>query len=136
MKIPLYLRWSDGDQFDHINNAVFATLLEEARARLFWSSSDSTKLLNNGVVVASQSIEFIKPLHYQTEPVSAEISVTEIGTSSFKFGYRLVDTDGSLAATATSTMVSVDLTSGRPKRLTDSDKAWLATIVDSEDRLS
>jgi len=125
MEIQVQLRWSDSDQFKHVNNAVFATLFEEARARWFQSAQLGAELLNSGVVVASQTIEYKSALHYQLDPIEVAIEVSEIGASSFQLRYRLLAKEGMVVATAASVMVSVDLVSEKPKRLDDQQLSWL-----------
>lgn len=39
LTIPLHLRWSDIDGYQHVNNAKMFTLLEEARIAAFWAST-------------------------------------------------------------------------------------------------
>jgi acyl-CoA thioester hydrolase len=38
LTIPLHIRWSDIDGYQHVNNAKMFTLLEEARIAAFWAS--------------------------------------------------------------------------------------------------
>lgn len=39
LRIPLHIRWSDVDGYQHVNNAKMFTLLEEARIAAFWAST-------------------------------------------------------------------------------------------------
>ena len=41
LHVPIALRWSDMDAYNHVNNARIFTLLEEARVRAFWVGEDS-----------------------------------------------------------------------------------------------
>jgi|AntAceMinimDraft_7_1070363.scaffolds.fasta_scaffold00393_13 acyl-CoA thioester hydrolase len=130
MRIDLQLRWSDQDQFGHINNAVYATLFEEARARLFLEDKTGADLLNLGIVVIQQDISYLAPLYFTPAPVECEISVTKIGNTSFTFHYQLFDRPtkepkSALVATGTSVMVAVDLDTKKPKRLSEPQIVWL-----------
>ena len=37
LEIPVQLRWSDMDAYQHVNNVEMLRLLEEARIEAFWS---------------------------------------------------------------------------------------------------
>ena len=37
LHVPVPVRWSDLDAYEHVNNARMLTLLEEARIAAFWS---------------------------------------------------------------------------------------------------
>lgn len=125
MNIDVYLRWSDIDRFGHLNNAVMATLLEEARARLFYSDSVGSALLDDGIVVAEQTIEYKKPVFYSLDPVQVDITVVRIGTSSFDFNYAVSHRGDKDLAKGKTTLVTVDKQTGRPKRLSEEQISWL-----------
>ncbi|HEY7796444.1 MAG TPA: thioesterase family protein [Microbacteriaceae bacterium] len=126
MKIEVFLRWSDVDRFGHVNNAVMATIFEEARARFFYSDPTGTNLLDKGVVVASQSLDYKKPIFYSTEPLTVDVNVTQIGNSSFELGYSVAQSGQPNLASGVSTMVVVDEQSAKPKRLSEEQINWLS----------
>lgn len=119
------MRWSDVDRFGHVNNAVMATIFEEARARFFYSDSTGTNLLDKGVVVASQSLEYLKPIFYSTKPLVVDVVVQHIGNSSFDLGYAVSQDNKPKVAAGKSTMVVVDGQTAKPKRLSEEQLGWL-----------
>jgi acyl-CoA thioester hydrolase len=125
LKIEVFLRWSDVDRFGHVNNAVMATIFEEARARFFYSDSIGTDLLDNGVVVASQSIEYLKPVFYSTKPLVVDVVVQHIGNSSFELGYVVAQDNNPKLVAGKSIMVVVDEQTAKPKRLSAEQVGWL-----------
>jgi acyl-CoA thioester hydrolase len=127
MKIDIHLRWSDIDGFGHLNNAVMATLIEEARARFFYSDSVGADLLDEGVVVANQSIQYLKPVFYSVEPLEVSINVSKVGSSSFDLSYVVRQGQSETVSTGTTTMVRIDLGSGKPRRLSEPQVEWLNT---------
>jgi acyl-CoA thioester hydrolase len=102
-----------------------ATLLEEARARLFYSDSVGSALLDDGIVVAEQTIEYKKPVFYSLDPVQVDITVVRIGTSSFDFNYAVSHRGDKDLAKGKTTLVTVDKQTGRPKRLSEEQISWL-----------
>ncbi|MDL9937274.1 thioesterase family protein [Gordonia sp. ABSL1-1] len=116
LDVELHLRWGDMDINNHINNVQFARLFEEARVRCFrtWRSDHPWGV---AMLVARQDIEFAAPLHYTTEPIVARACVSRVGRSSFAMAMRLIDPAGTVCASAETTMVVTDKTTGRPMEI-------------------
>ena len=55
--------------------------------------------------LARQEIEFVTPLYYTPEPVTARVWVSRLGGSSFDFGSSLADPDGKIVALCETTVV-------------------------------
>ena len=75
-------RWKDLDAFGHVNNAVFATYIEDARVSLFkrWDLSPISG--KKSVIAASLKIDFIKQLTHPSEIIIGQ-KISRIGTKSF-----------------------------------------------------
>lgn len=103
-RIPV--RFRDLDAMGHVNNAVYATYLEQARTEYFRDvlGADLSSVLT---VIASMSIEFRRPIHLEDESVAVEIDVPELGDSSVPMTYEL-RTDEGVVAEAESVQVAVD----------------------------
>jgi acyl-CoA thioester hydrolase len=139
-RIPIPLRWSDMDAYGHVNNVQFLRLLEDARVLAFHahSSDDGGNVLDTGVVVARHEIDYLRPLHYRPEPVSVDLWVSSLSAASFEMQYEVLDDVGSPAsngerivyARAESTLVLFDLTAGRPRRFTDTERENMTAWVD------
>ena len=121
------VRYSDLDAQGHVNNARVLTLLEEARVD--WLYADAPRhgadQLVRALVVASLTIEYKRPLHFGP-PARVSLGVSAIGGASFTVDY-VVSSDGAVVATASTVLVAVELSDGRPRRLGDRERAYLAT---------
>ena len=119
------VRWSDLDAYGHVNNARFLTLYEEARVALMFTGARQAGLTSfeEGVVISRHEVDYLRPVDY-TDPVRIELWVEEIRPSRFVIAYELFDAD-LVASRARSVCVPFDLAAGRPRRLSDSERAFL-----------
>lgn len=88
-RVTLRTRWSDEDNQNVLNNAVYLTLFEEARHRYF---SDLGLLEGNHFpfVLAQTNVVFLAPGRGGVDVV-VEAVTTHVGTSSFAQAYRVKD---------------------------------------------
>jgi acyl-CoA thioester hydrolase len=126
------LRWGDMDVYRHVNNVEFFRLLEEARARFFLAEADASRILDGGIVVASQRLDYLQPLKYRASPVRVGLTIVTIGNSSFTLGCRIFDSrddhddgDDRVYATGLVVMVAFDDQSGRSRTLDPEERLWL-----------
>ena len=119
------LRWSDLDAFGHVNNARFLTLYEEARVALMFNFAREQGLTSfeQGVVISRHEVDYLRPVDHGHR-VTIELWVEEIRASRFVIAYELRD-EGMLAGRARSVLVPFDLVLGRPRRLSDHERAFL-----------
>ena len=120
------VRWSDMDAYGHVNNARFLTLYEEARVALFFVGARKHGLgsFEEGIVIARHEIDYLRPVNY-SEPVRVEIWISELRAASFTVSYELFD-NGVLASRAKSICVPYKLAEGRPRRLNQAERDFLA----------
>ena len=83
----LVTRWSDEDNHGVLNNAVYLTLLEEARQRWFGALG---LLVGNRFpfLLAQTNVRFVAPGRGGVEVV-VEAATTALGTTSFTQAYRV-----------------------------------------------
>lgn len=142
------LRWSDMDAYGHVNNVQYLRLIEDARVVAFAAagSDEGGSVVDTGLIVAAQRIEYLRPLVYRTAPVAIDLWVTRLDVASFDLGYEVLDDapagdpDGAspetpparptVYARAESTLVLYDLTRHRPRRMTPSERTRLETWRD------
>lgn len=118
MTVPLSVRWGDMDAFNHVNNSVYATYLEEVRLRWFatldgpWVSDDL------GPVVASMRIEFRQPIEWPEELI-VDLSCDRVGRSSISLPFRMVSAKDPtrLYAEGSTVLVWIDRKSGKSTEL-------------------
>ena len=103
LEVPVLLRWSDLDAYQHVNNAAMLTLLEEARITAFWRAPAGdlapwpTAVLDAGptaqmsTLVARQEIEYLRPLSYRRTPVIVEMWLGHLGGASLDVCYEMRD---------------------------------------------
>lgn len=124
---PLELRFSDLDVYWHVNNARFATFLEEARVAYLvhlglW---DGMTFLSLGIIVAELHIRYIAPIEIH-QKVRVGVRIAQIGNKSLTFHYRIEDAqNGALLATAESVGVGYEYHSKTTVPIRDE---WRKTI--------
>ena len=124
-------RWSDMDAFGHVNHANTVTLLEEARVDLLFGEAvrKGAGGMTRGVVVARLVVDYHAPLVANGGTVRVAMTVREMRPASFTLDYEVhsgpLDTDP-VAATAETMLVPYDTASGRPRRLTEEERDFLA----------
>lgn len=104
------VRLRDVDFMGHVNNAIYATYLEQAREAYF-TDVVGQSLVDLDTVLASLEIDYETPIE-AGQAVTVGLTVADLGTSSIPIEYEL-NADGSRAATARSVQVFVDRESGQ-----------------------
>ncbi len=90
IRVHVSTRWGDMDAFNHVNNSVYSTYLEEARLQWFrtfdgpWSSPESAP------VIAAMTINYRKPVEWPAE-LSIELYAGKVGRSSVVIPFRMLD---------------------------------------------
>ncbi|GGM63676.1 thioesterase [Longimycelium tulufanense] len=124
-------RWSDMDAFGHVNHANTVVLLEEARVAMLFveGARHGVTGMARGMVVARLSVDYHAPLVHNGEPVRIQIAVRDLRAASFVLDYSVhggrQDTDP-VVASAHTLMAPYDVAAGRPRRLTDAERDFLA----------
>jgi acyl-CoA thioester hydrolase len=123
-EVSLQLRFGDMDVNRHVNNVQFARLFEEARVRSVsgWVRDGYDQV---AIHLARQEIEFVAPLYYGPEPVTARVWVSPLGGSSFDFGSSLAAADGKIVALCETTVVMVSSETGEVVPITEEIRAFL-----------
>ena len=115
------IRWSDVDAYMHVNNAVYATYLEECRDEwvdaTLGEASDSWDF-----VLARVAIDFRRELRLEDEEVLVSCALARIGNSSITLSEQIRTRDGELAAEAEAVLVARDREAGRSRPLTDAER--------------
>ncbi|MEV7198072.1 thioesterase family protein [Streptomyces sp. NPDC093510] len=129
---PCPLRWADADAYGHVNNSMYLRYMEEARTRMFQGvlTGDEEGRRHNAFVVSRASIDFKVPLHYREDPVDVHVWVTGSRAVSFELAYEIRDADR-LYAKGTTTIAAYDLDTGRPRRLSTTEREFIARYSDS-----
>ncbi|MFZ0531150.1 MAG: thioesterase family protein [Propionicimonas sp.] len=119
------LRWVDLDAQGHVNNAVVADYLQEARVDWLLSGPNAG-LLGSSTMVVRHQVEYLGPVVFSLAPVEVTLSVGTVGASRFQLGYT-VRQDGREVARARSLLCLFDYAAGRPRRMTPGEREWFLT---------
>ena len=118
------IRWSDLDPLGHVNNAAYATYLEEARDRWLIRALDGMTPIEQ-FVLAHIAIDYRAELVLADETVTATCEALQIGNSSFTTVETIVKRDGTVAASCEAVTVARDPATGRSRPLRDDERAAL-----------
>lgn len=126
----IQIRFSDIDGYLHVNNGVYFSYFEHARA-VFLSETCHWDVMTTGTVVGRIEIDYFRPIHMK-EQVEALVRCTRIGNSSFDLEQFLVGTDAHghvhTFSKCKCTMVAVDLHTMRPVAIPAEYRLKLATV--------
>ena len=126
-RVRLRTRWSDEDNQSVLNNAVYLTLLEEARHAYFGSLG---LLLENRFpfVLAHANVAYLAPGRGGAD-VEVEMSTVALGTSSFTQGYRVRDAaSGAVWCEAEARLVAYDPETRARRPMSETFRARVAAF--------
>lgn len=116
--VPWQVIFRDVDAFGHVNNAVYLTYFEWARAQLWFALNGLEGAPTDiGFIVARAEIDFI--LQIGMEPIEIRVRISEMRNTSFDTLYELRLADGRLAATGKVVVVLFDWKSQRKTPIGD-----------------
>ena len=127
-ELRIEIRWRDVDALRHVNNAVYATYLEECRdGWLEQALGDDGAMWD--YVLARVAIDFRNEVSLGEEAVLARATLVRIGTSSLTLREEIRKLDGTIAAEAESVIVARDPETGRSRPLTAAERAALELVL-------
>jgi acyl-CoA thioester hydrolase len=118
------VRFGDTDAMGHVNNAKFATYLEDARVGFFRATTGETVSLA-GLILARTEIDFVRPILFGAGPVRTTVWVEHVGTKSFRTGYTM-EQEGAVVGRAIAVLVAYDYAAGSSRPLSDDERALLS----------
>ncbi len=105
------VRFSDTDMNGHVNNAVYASYMEESRVQFFREVYPSA---TSGVILASLHIDYKAQTKFpEHENVVATTWISRIGKTSFDFFCEIRTEFGELLCNGTAVIVCFDYEAGR-----------------------
>nr|WP_281201766.1 thioesterase family protein [Nocardia anaemiae] len=124
------VRWSDMDVFQHVNHARMVTLLEEARIPWLFEDGRPTAPLREGCVLADLRVRYRGQLRHEDTPLDIAMWIEQLRAVDFTIGYEVrangADPDSPPAVVASTQIAAFDMRSQRLRRLTDSERDYLA----------
>ena len=121
------LRYGDTDRQGHVNNAVFATLLETGRVEVLYNPKKPLTDENCSFVIVNLTLNFLSEI---TWPGRVEIGsrVAAIGRSSITIEQALFQ-DNRCVATANTVVVQMNDAEKRSQSLNDLAVAHLSSLM-------
>jgi acyl-CoA thioester hydrolase len=116
------IRWADIDAFEHVNNAVYLTYLEEVRDEWLGAALGAAEEVWNWVLVHVE-IDFRRELALADDFAVATCRLHRIGDSSVWTHEEIRTLGGELAAEAKAVLVARDPESGRSRPMTARERA-------------
>lgn len=124
---PIEVRYADIDAQGHVNNVVYFTYMEQARARYLerlglWDGKDFQAI---GIILAEASCTYRAPIRYR-QSVEVGVRTTRLGQRSFDLEYVVRDSEsGRVMATGRTVGVAYDYRRGETVVI---PPAWRQTI--------
>ena len=118
------IRWRDLDGFHHVNNAVYATYLEECRDEWLDRALGAAGDVDD-FVLARVAIDFRRELRHDDDVVVVRCELVRVGTSSVTLREEIRTLGGELSAESESVLVARDRETGRARPLRDEERAAL-----------
>ncbi len=119
-----HVRFRDLDAMGHINNAVFATYVEQARVEYLASLDVLDRPVYDpgaeSMILARLEMDFRAPGDAEPDEVAIGVRPARVGTKSFTLDYR-IEQGGTLIAEATTVLVSYDYQRAESRPVPD---AW------------
>ena len=118
------LRFNDTDQLGHVNNAVFAVMLEQGRSELAREAGLPVEADAAFLVIVRLELDFLREMAWPGA-VTIETEVARLGTRSFTLHQRLVS-NNELCARAVTVLVVLDRVARRALPL---DGPWRDSLT-------
>jgi len=123
------IRWRDVDAYLHVNNAVYATYLEECRDE--WVERTLADVGEAwDYVLARVAIDFRRELRLEDEAVVVSCSLDRIGTSSVTLREEIRTRAGELSAESEAVLVARDRETGRSRPLTEAERNAFERVLE------
>jgi acyl-CoA thioester hydrolase len=126
----MHVRWDDLDAFNHVNNAAYLTLAQEARSDFMWFSRErkGEKPMLADMVVARAEVDFIEPIYEVGIEVDIAVSVARLGTASFDLLY-VISRDGIIFSKVTTVQVAVSMETKKSRPLNVEEREFLSLYL-------
>ena len=123
------VRFRDIDSFGHVNNAVIASYVEQARVSYLRDVVHADPVGKMPLILGMLKIDYLSPV-FLSDEVDIGSRIDWIGNSSIAMSHLLTAADRELAR-STSILVAYDYQNARPMRV---PKDWRAAFAGHEGR--
>jgi acyl-CoA thioester hydrolase len=124
-------RWTDLDAQGHANNTAFVEYMQEARTQ-FLGKDGAAGLLTDGLLAATNQLEFVSSIPFSPDPLRVEVVVSDIGEDRFTLASQIFDGTELKARTRT-LCLAYDFGTDAPRELTGEQREYLESYFVSTD---
>jgi acyl-CoA thioester hydrolase len=126
VRFPLDLRYPDYDTKGHVNNAVYLTYFEIARAKAWRERMGQTQDFE--FILGEATVRYLSPAMLG-EPLDIEIITTEVRTKAWVWSYTVrCPTDDRVVAEGRTVQVMFDYTARRTIAIPEELRERLASV--------
>ena len=104
-RCTIEVRWGDSDRLGHVNNARIVEYMQEARVKFLRSGA----FVHGTVAVRKMDAEFLRPVKDESGPVTVEVAVLHVGTTSYTLRHTVFARDGGVCARGDAVLVGFDV---------------------------
>ncbi|MEA5637951.1 MAG: thioesterase family protein [Cutibacterium granulosum] len=126
VRVEIPLRWSDMDAQGHVNNVRIWELVQEARNQAF-IPTEAAPMLDSGMVVASQRVEFVQSFVVDEEPLLVDVWCSTVGAARIIMEYA-AHHRGTKVARAFTELCPFDFVAGRLRRMYSQEKSAMLAM--------
>lgn len=124
--MPVQIRFSDVDQFGHVNNSVYFSLYDLAKTTYINDVLGKNDWKKTAIVVANVNANFFSPVFF-SDDIVIETSIIHLGNTSFTLLQRAVcNKTGEIRCECRTIMVYFDLQKKEPLPLPDEHKRLIS----------
>lgn len=129
----LPVRWSDQDNYHHVNHARMITLIEEARIPWLFEEGTPTYTLAAGAVMTDLHVRYRGQVKYADGPIRVRMWCEKVGGALVVLRHQVRgrETPDSAppAVDCTATVAAFDLATQRPRRLSREERGYLREFL-------
>ncbi|KAB3520963.1 acyl-CoA thioesterase [Corynebacterium sp. zg254] len=115
------LRWSDFDQYQHVNNAKYLEFAQDAKMNFLKDVLLELDIAVPPFFVRHATIDYPHPLSPGEAEVAVDTWITKIGQKSCVMRQEMKDSIGRVATIVDTVMVGMDPITGKSRAWTDED---------------
>ena len=126
--VPVHVRWSDIDMYQHINHATMVTILEEARIP-FLREPFGADITTIGLLIANVNIDYKGQLRLVDSPLQVTMWSKRVRTVDLTVGYEVrsvsAPPDSKPSVIAETQLAAVHFEEQRLQRLSPEQREYL-----------
>ncbi len=134
VRVEITVPWRDLDAAGHVNNAVYFSYMETARAETHLRMKGTRDLTSLDIILAHTSCDYRSPANFG-ETLVVSVTPLRVGQSSYQLGYTITEIiTGRLVSEGESIQVAFDYKTNQKKPLPPEVRARLEEGLKSETR--